>query len=98
MPQLQRYTEAATYFETAAAKASTPLAAIMVLNRAQAALLGAAPVPVGRTPEFPVRVPASQRQLEVLGRCMEGRQRVILALLGAGGRATAPEVKQAAYR
>ncbi|KAL4459052.1 hypothetical protein ABPG75_013917 [Micractinium tetrahymenae] len=97
-PELQRYTEAATYFETAAAKAGSPLAAIMILNRAQAALAEARPVAVGRTPSHPVRVPASQRQLEVLRRCMAGRRPVVLAVLGAGGRLRAPEVKQAAYR
>jgi hypothetical protein len=32
-PELQRFTEAATYFESAAVKAQTPVVAAMMLNR-----------------------------------------------------------------
>lgn len=98
LPELQRFTEAATYFETAAARAGSPLAAVMILNRAQAALAQADPVPVGRTPDHPVRVAASQQQLDVLRRCLEGRRPLLLAVLVADGRLTSPEVKQAAYQ
>ena len=53
---------------------------------------------VGRTPEFPVRVPASRRQLDHLLCCMLARRPVILAMLEAHGNLQAPGVKQAAYR
>lgn len=96
-PELQRFTEAATYFESAAAKAQTPVVAAMMLNRAQSLLQEAQPVAEGRTPDHPVRVPASRHQLDLLLRCMVARRPVILAMLSSGGNLQTREVKQAAY-
>ncbi|KAI7844666.1 hypothetical protein COHA_001755 [Chlorella ohadii] len=103
-PHLQRYTEAATYYESAALKARSPLQAVLITNRGQSMLAEAAQgaVPIGRTPEFPVRVPADLQTLERLARCMAARRPVVLTTVGAGvatepdGLATQP-VKQAAY-
>lgn len=135
-PHLQRYTEAATYYESAALKARSPLQAVLITNRcapfwccgvsysfacaemqrksrplqveaAQHALFNSrspcpacpemqhlpAPemqrrgqsmlaeaaqgaVPIGRTPDFPVRVPADLQTLERLARCMAARRPV----------------------
>lgn len=138
-PHLQRYTEAATYYENAALKARSPLQAVLIINRcawgggwgwggmlvkraatqcsdstfllggignastaAKAVALPLLPamptstlarrrtyrgqamltegaqvaVPVGRTPDFPVRVPADTQVLERLARCMAARRPV----------------------
>lgn len=66
--------------------------------RAQSLLREAQPVAEGRTPDHPVRVPASRHQLDLLLRCMVARRPVILAMLSSGGNLQTREVKQAAYR
>jgi hypothetical protein len=55
-------------------------------------------VEAGRTPDHPVRVPASRRQLDELARCLLARRPVLLALLAAGSDPADPSVKRAAYR
>ena len=99
-PELQRFPEAATYFEQAALKSRTPLQAVLTLNRAQAVLAAARPVPAGRTPDFPVRAAASRAGLERLALCVAARRPVVLAMVSSGGGAglASHEVKAEAYR
>jgi hypothetical protein len=67
-------------------------------HRAQSLLQEAQPVADGRTPDHPVRVPASRHQLDLLLRCLVARRPVILAMLHSGGNLQTRDVKQAAYR
>ena len=147
-PELQRYAEAATYFETAASKAGSPQQAAAILSRqdrcftaqpvsntgtclhwhalpsacdiavafpwlsqmlpycpfsrpacrALALLSGSRPVPVGHTPDFPVRLPATRQQLDALAGCLLARRPVVLAMQEADGNLQALEVKRALYR
>ena len=55
-------------------------------------------MPVGHTPDFPVRLPSSQQQLQLLASCLLARRPVILAMLASAGNLEAPKVKRALYR
>lgn len=56
---------------------------------------------MGRTQQFPVRLPVSRPRIQRLSHCLSARRPVISAVVSAHGSSDglkAPSVKQAAYR
>eukprot|EP00887_Chlorella_sp_A99_P006721 scaffold3.g6721.t1 len=101
LPELQRYTEAAFYYEQGAlalAKAGHADKARELIASLVAALQAAAPTLEGRTPDAPVRVAAARVQTDWLAACAQARLRVMLAIAAARGDCAAPRVKAVAYQ
>ena len=99
-PELQRYAEAAAHCESAAAVhvlAGDAPRASALLDGCLALLQAPSPSPEGRTPDFPIRVPATPPLLRWLRRCLSARRGVVVALAESQS-PTSPGVKALAYR